>query len=84
MIYNKLTVDQACQLEQQAGNESARLIDELMNKMAAVEEITGVELPEDDGTYYLTCTIADGAATFAWAALPAEQPAEQTVEEGGE
>jgi len=71
MSYKKLSVDQACQLEQQAGNEAAKLVDELMDNVAELLEVAGVELPDTDGTYYLTCTIADGAATFAWAALPA-------------
>ena len=71
MSYKKLTVDQACQLEQQAGNEAAKLVDELMDNVAELLEVAGVELPDTDGTYYLTCTIDDGAATFAWAALPA-------------
>lgn len=29
-------------------------------------------LPEEDGTYTLTVTIADGEATYAWAETPAE------------
>ena len=42
-----------------------------MDNVAVLLEVAGVELPDTDGTYYLTCTIDDGAATFAWAALPA-------------
>lgn len=24
------------------------------------------DIPEDDGAYVLTCTVADGVATFSW------------------
>ena len=24
------------------------------------------DIPEDDGTYVLTCTVTDGEATFSW------------------
>lgn len=79
MALKKLTNDQACQLRQQAGNEAAEIIDTLMDDSAKaaeaiekLEEVAGVDLPEEAGTYYLTVTIAEGEdPVFAWAALPA-------------
>lgn len=77
MALKKLTNDQACQLEQQAGNTARELIDTLLDNstkaaeaIEALEEVAGVELPEEAGTYYLTVTIADGEdPVFAWTAI---------------
>lgn len=79
MALKKLTVDQNCQLKQWAGDVAAELIDGLLDDDAkaaeaieALEEVAGVDLPEEAGTYYLTVTIADGEdPVYAWAALPA-------------
>ena len=77
MALKKLTVDQHCRLKQWAGNTAAELIDDLLDNsaktaeaIAALEEVAGVELPEEAGTYYLTVTIAEGEdPVFAWTAI---------------
>ena len=79
MALKKLTNDQYCQLKAQAGDVAVELIDKLLDDSAsteaaveALEDVAGVDLPEEAGTYYLTVTIsADDDPVFAWAALPA-------------
>ena len=84
MALKKLTVDQNCQLKQWAGDTAAELIDALLDDsakaaeaIAALEEVAGVALPEEAGTYYLAVTIADGEdPVFAWAPANDTQAAE--------
>ena len=84
MALKRLTNDQNCQLKQWAGNTAAELIDDLLDNSAkaaeaidALEEVAGVELPEEAGTYYLTVTIADGEdPVFAWTQANNTQAAE--------
>lgn len=83
MSYKKLTVDQACQLEQQAGNEAAKIIDDLVDDMtSAKSDVTALKTkvptpPTTNGNYMLTVVVGESGGKktygYAWTAYtPAE------------
>lgn len=83
MAYKKLTVDQACQLEQQAGNEAAKIIDNLVDDMtSAKSDVTALKTkvptpPTTTGNYMLTVAVTESGGkkvyTYAWTAYTPEE-----------
>ena len=83
MSYKKLTVDQACQLEQQAGNEAAKLVDDLVNDMASAKsDVTALKTkvptpPTTNGNYMLTVLVGESSGKktygYAWTAYTPEE-----------
>lgn len=82
MSYKKLTVDQACQLEQQAGNEAAKIVDDLVNDMASAKsDVTALKTkvptpPTTTGNYMLTVEVSTVGGQkvygYAWTAYTPE------------
>ena len=82
MAYKKLTVDQACQLEQQAGNEAAKIIDDLVDDMtSAKSDVTALKTkgptpPTTKGNYMLTVEVGESGGQkiygYVWTAYTPE------------